>query len=445
MSNITTYMNRFATTLITTIFLSASASAQIYSLPQCIDYALAHNTGYASAQLEKQKQELTVQQARASYLPTLSGQAEHNFNQGRSLDVTTNEYSEKSYQNGSAGLVAGADLFKGFQRRYNSSLQQHQLDLQMSQIEIARNQLALDVADAYMQALFATESAASAQLQLDITSAEVAKMQVLADAGVRRKADILRLQAQLESERAELLYQQGQSEGYLLRLKQLMEFKADTAATAPFGIVTALESATVPVLLPADSAFAGAKTLPELVAADMRIRSAEEQVNISKSYRSPQLSAHASYGMQYSTRDADPIGTQMGNNRNAQFGVRLTVPIFNQYQTKTAISRSQIDVLQAQSAKVETEKDLRNRIQSTYLNAKAAQQRLDAAQKSADFYAESFRIAQAQLEAGAVNALDFSNEKTALAVAQARVISIRYELLYHSLMLNYFATGTVSL
>lgn len=438
-------MNRLSTTIIATILFSAAASAQTYSLPQCIDYALAHNSGFAATQQEKQKQELSVQQARASYLPTLNGQAEHNFNQGRSLDVTTNEYSEKSFQNGLAGLTAGAELFKGFQRKYNNSLQQHQLDLQMSQIEIARNQLALDVADAYMQALFAIESAASAQLQLDITSAEVAKMQVLADAGVRRKADILRLQAQLESERAELLYQQGQTEGYLLRLKQLMEFKADTAATASFGIVTALESATVPVLLPADSAFAGAKTLPELTAADMRIRSAEEQVNISKSYRSPQLSAHAYYGMQYSTLATDPIGTQIGNNRTAQFGMRLTVPIFNQYQTKTAIARTKIDVLQAQSAKVETEKDLRNRIQSTYLNAAAAQKRLDAAQKSADFYTESFRIAQAQLEAGAINALDFGTEKTALAAAQARVISIKYELLYHSLMLNYFATGTITL
>jgi len=344
-------MNRHRTRLIAAfLFIAISTSAQTYSLEQCIEYALAHNSGFASSQLDKQKQDLVLQQAKSRYLPTLNGQAEHNFNQGRSYDLATNNYSESSFQSGSMGLTAGADLFKGFERKYTINLHQYQRDMQMSQIEIAKNKLALDVADAYMQTLFAKESAGSAQLQLDITSNELSKMQVLADAGVRRKADILRMQAQQESERAELLFQQGQESASLLRLQQMMQFTADSVSTEGFGIVTTLDITALPVLLPADSAFAGAKNLPEFASADFRIRSAQELVNISKSYRSPQLSAHAYYGTLYSTNNVDPIGSQIGNSRNAQIGLRLTVPIFNQYQTRTSISRSKIDVLQAENA-----------------------------------------------------------------------------------------------
>lgn len=440
------FMTRIRTFLIASLIGFASASiAQTFTLEQCIVHALSHNSGFASEQLEKQKQELSLKQSHSAYLPTLNGQAEHNYNQGRSYDLATNDYSENSFQSGSMGLSAGADLFKGFQRKYTISLQEHLLDLQVSQLEIAQNKLALAVADAYMQALFANESAKSTQLQLDITANELGKMRVLADAGVRPKSDILRMQAQEESERADLLYQQGQEAGSLLRLQQLMEFKADSTVTERFLIVTNLDGDVGVRLLSADSALAGADNLPEIVATDARIRSAQEQVKISKSYRSPQLSAHAYYGTLYSTLNEDPIGSQIGNSRNAQLGVRLTVPIFNQFQNRTAVAQTKISVLQAENAKTETLKDLHNRVESTYLDAVSALNRLEAAQKSADFYTESFRMSQVQLEAGALSATDFNTEKTALSAAETKLIRLKFELLYHRLMLNYFATGTITL
>lgn len=438
---------RLGVVLIGSFLFSVSGfGQQTWTMQKCIEYALQHNSGFLSESLETQRTANSITRAKGNYLPSVNGNAEHFYNTGKQWNYASESYEQENFQSGSLGIGAEVDIFKGFRNKYDLQIQKFLHDMQVSNVEASRNMLALSVAQAYMQNLYSMEYVASAENQIAITQAELDKVKAQVESGIKTKADLLRLRAQMESERSELVYQEGQSVIAKLKLMQLMEFTPDSVQTVEnFTINTQIPDAELPVLVTADSIYEAAKQLPEIAAAQYRLESAREQVAFSKSMYSPELKAQASYGTSYSSLADNSIGNQIGNNHGASIGVKLSIPIFNKYQTKTAVANSKIDYLQAEKNIVETEKSIRFQVENAYQDALTAKKRYDVENQSVAFYEESFRFAQAQLDAGTITALDFNTEKTALAAAQTKLIKARYELLYYTLMLNYFTTGTVNL
>jgi len=419
---------------------------ETWTLNSCIEYALQHNSSFLSKSLETERTKQNIEQAKGNYLPSVNGVADHTFSTGKQWDYVSESYTQEHSQRGNVGISAEVDIFKGLRNKYNLQIQKYEHNAQLSNVEANRNALALSVAQAYMQNLYSTEYVAAAENQIAITQGELDKVEAQVESGVKTKADLLRLRAQMESERSELVYQQGQSVVAKLKLMQLMEFAPDSMHTVEsFTINTEIPDAEVPILVSSDSIYKAAKQLPEITVAQHQLESAREHIAFSKSMYSPELKAQAYYGTAYSSLAENSIGNQIGNNHGANVGLKLTIPIFNKYQTKTAVAHSKIDYLQAEKNIVETEKSLRFQIENAYQDALTAQKRFQVEKQSVAFYEESFRFAQAQLQAGTITALDFNAEKTALAAAQTKLIKARYELLYHTLMLNYFASGEIKL
>ena len=94
--------------------LSTPASAQQWSLKQCIDYALEHNISVKQYENVQKQQELRLSTARNQRLPDLNASAGQNFSFGRGL-TADNTYTNTNTSSTSFSLGTSVPLFTGFQ------------------------------------------------------------------------------------------------------------------------------------------------------------------------------------------------------------------------------------------------------------------------------------------------------------------------------------------
>ena len=104
-------------TAIILFFCVLQISAQNrWTLPECIDTALANNRNIKKQKLNYKSGEISYNQAKANRLPNLNASLGQNFNFGRSL-AADNTYQNSNSQNTSFSLSSGVTLFNGFRMK----------------------------------------------------------------------------------------------------------------------------------------------------------------------------------------------------------------------------------------------------------------------------------------------------------------------------------------
>jgi outer membrane protein len=454
--------------LLTTLTLALNAQ-QVWSLEKCINHALQNN-------LQLKQQKLLVEAARADalqtkldLLPGVTANASHSYNYGQTIDRYTNQFASSRVQSNNFYLQGGITLFNGFQKI--NSIRQTQLDL-MATLEDAdkyANDLSINIATFYMQVLFYKELVNIRSNQLDITRQQVERMQKLVDAGTMAAGEFFIVEAQLASEESLLIQAQNSLELSLLTLTQLL----DLPTTEGFDIeVPDLAVEDQPALTgDPNSIYQHAlANRPEIRAARLREQSSEKSLARARGLLYPSLSLSGSWGTGYSgaskeedqafseitpigfTTSFDTIyteitrytyrtpswGDQIRNNNNQTIGLYLTIPIFNGWQSRTAVSKSKLAL---ENSRLETEVQslqLRKTIYTAWTDAKAALKNYDAAVKKVNATQESFRYAEQKFNVGIMNSVDYNNAKKDLTNAESELIQSKYDYIFKSTVLDFY-------
>ena len=159
-----------------------AGAQQPWTLTQCIDYALEHNISVKQYENVQKQQELRLSTARNQRLPDLNASAGQNFSFGRGL-TADNTYTNTNTSSTSFSLGTSIPLFTGFQIPNQIKLSQLNLEAATADLEKAKNDIRIQVAQAYVQVLFNMELADVAQRQVDIDSAQVNRLQALLNVG----------------------------------------------------------------------------------------------------------------------------------------------------------------------------------------------------------------------------------------------------------------------
>ena len=108
---------------IITFFLASLGSIhpqeKVWSLEECIKYAIDNNIQIKQQVLQTQFQENSLEQSKFTLLPTLNGQASHNYSFNRTLDQTTYQYVDQNGQSNQFYIGGSLNLFNGLQN-YNT-------------------------------------------------------------------------------------------------------------------------------------------------------------------------------------------------------------------------------------------------------------------------------------------------------------------------------------
>jgi len=459
------------------LFPGILQAQKIWSLEECISYALNNNIQIKQQQLSSVVAKLTYNQKIANLFPSVNGSASLAYNNGQTVDMYTNQFASQTVQSDNFSLSANVTLFDGLQLL--NGLKQKQIDFLASKydLEKMKNDISLTIATAYLQVLYNKELLDIAKNQSTFTKQQVSRTQKQYDVGTVAKGTLLTLQSQEAAEELQKVNAQNNLDMAYLTLAQLL----DLHNTVGFDIVkpTLILPDASALTQQVDDIYAKAMGIqPDIKSAELKVQSARKGLAISRGMFSPSLSLSASYGTGYSgasqtlkdftisgyalsgatasgeavyspTFDYNYVKTkfwdQMNSNQNKSIGLYLNIPIFNKWQTQTMIGTSKVQLNSAQLTLQSTKNQLYKTIQQAYVDAKASLNRYNASLKSVDAFTESFGYTEQKFNVGMVNSIDYNDAKNNLQKAKSEMLQAKYEYVFRIKVLDFYQGKPITL
>ena len=420
--------------------ISLSAQKQ-WSLQECCDYAVSHNINIKQRENLQRQRELQLSTAKNSRLPDLNASAGQNFSFGRGL-TAENTYSNTNTSSTSFSLGTSVPLFTGFQIPNQIKLNQLNLEAAVADLEKAKNDICMQVAQAYVQILFNQEIAEVAHRQIDIDSLQVNRLQALVSNGKASGVELSQQQATLAQSRLTATQADNNLQLAILTLTQLLELPTPDGFAVVRPDLSGLSVQAGLSGVSPDAIYADALTVkPEVRSAQLAVTASERSIDIAKAGNYPTLSLSGGLGSNYYTTSgfpSDGFSKQIKNNFSQYIGLNLNIPIFNRYQTRNSIHSARIDRDNQLLALDNTKKTLYKEIQQVYYNTVAAEAKCTSFEQARQSALTAFEQVQAKYENGKANSTEFNESKNNYLRAESDLIQARYELMYQVALIQFY-------
>lgn len=436
-------------TIITSIALMAATAAgaqteqaaQGWSLRQCISYALEHNITVKQQDVTKQQREIDLNTAKNSRLPDLNGSASQNWSFGRGL-TSENTYSDTNTSSTSFSLGTSVPLFSGLKIPRTIELNKLNLEAATADMEKARNDISVQVAQAYVQILYDLEMRDVAQRQISIDSMQVVRLKEMYRNGKASGVDVAQQEATLAQSR--LTYTQADNDYRLalLALTQLLELPSPEGFAIISPDAGGIDPSAGAVPPSPDEIYQEAITFkPEIKAELYRLKSTEMNIKIAQSALLPTLSLNAGIGSNYyktSGFKAESFGRQMRNNFSQYIGLSLNVPIFNRFATRNSIRSAKLERETQQLQLDNVRKNLYKEIQQAYYNTIAARAKYESSMEASRSNKAAFDLMSAKYEYGKANITEFNEAKNNWLKAESDLVIAKYEYVYDTSLIDFY-------
>lgn len=415
-----------------------------WDLQSCINYALEQNITIRKNRINAVSTQIDVKTAKAALFPNLSFSTGQNVvnrpYQESSSMVSGSEIissSSKTTYNGNYGLNASWTLYNGSKRL--NTIKQEKLNNQAAELDVAtsENNIQESIAQAYIQILYAAESVRVNENTLQVSIAQRDRGQELLNAGSIAKSDFAQLEAQVSTDRYQLVTAQATLQDYKLQLKQLLELDGENEMNI---YLPALSDENVLSPLPAKKdVFMNALTIrPEIEASRLDVEASELGINIAKAAYLPTISLSAGIGTNHTSGSDFTFSEQVKNGWNNSIGVSVSVPIFNNRQTKSAVQKAKLQRETSVLNLLDEQKTLYKTIEGLWLDANSAQQRYTAANEKLKSTQISYDLISEQFNLGMKNTVELLTEKNNLLQAQQEQLQAKYMAILNTQLLKFY-------
>ncbi len=434
-------MKIFITATVALLLMPASVLAQQqWSLRQCIDYAVEHNIQVKQREVSRMQRELDVNTAKNSRLPDLSASASESFSFGRGL-TAQNTYSNTNTSSTSFNLSSSVPLFTGYRIPRTLEMQKLNLEAATADLEKAKNDIRMQVAQAYVQILYNLELCEVANRQIEIDSMHVHRLTEMMKNGKASGTEVAQQEASLAQSRLTATQADNDYRLSLLSLTQLLELPSPEGFTISREVNQELWN-EVHTLPSPDVIYQEALIIkPEIQAEQSRLASSAKNIDIAKSAKLPSLSLSGGLGTNYyktSGLPGDKFFKQLNNNFSQFLGLSLNVPIFNRFETRNNIKNAQLSQYNQQLQLDNVKKNLYKEIQQAYYNAVTSEAKYQSSEQAKRSQEEAFRLMSAKYEYGKANITEFNEAKNNLMKAESDLVRAKYEYLYQNALIDFY-------
>lgn len=441
-----------------------------WTLQECIDYARTHNIGLRQAQIGNQIDRNNARQSVAAGLPSINGAATHMYNEGKAIDRFTNTFANQRVLSQNFYLSGSIVVWGGFSQYNTIKASQYNYLSGVEDTKQREYDLSLNVANAYINAIFTEELLKVSQNQYDVTKAQLEQTQKLVNAGAAAQSMEYDIRAQLANEQLNVTTAENNHVLALLALQQLMylDSASNFAIERPDIEMQENSLLTLDVQTVYETSI---RNMPSVKSAQFAIQSAEKNLAASRGRISPSLNFNASLGTGTSGLARDvlginisgyqvggitsggdtvyvpqtelitrttPFSDQFRNNVNKTWGFSLTIPLFNGLQTHTAVKNAKLNAYNAKLSQDLLKQNLYQDISRAYADAKAALNKYNAGIANVDAASESFKYAQVKLNAGAISTIDFITAKNRLFAAESNLLQAKYDYIFRLKVLDFY-------
>lgn len=430
--------------------MSTECQAKQWSLKDCIDYALANNIQLQKAKIKEYSALEDVKQSQAALLPSLNLSTSQNVNytpwpqQGRATvaDGYVQSSVDKVYYNGSYSLSGNWTVWNGNKNRNNVKLNKVAAEQARLDSATTANNVLEQIAQLYVQILYSNEAIAVTKESLKTSQTNEQRGKTMVEVGKMSKADLAQLTAQRAQDEYAIVEAESNLRNYKRQLKELLQITSDEEFDVAVPSTTddmALEA--VPALN--DVYAASLEQRPEIKNAKLGIESSDLGIKVAKAGRMPTVSLNAGVMTSTSSMSDNAWGTQMKNNFSLGGGITVSIPLFDNRQTKTAINKAK---LQKQSYLLDLQDKqttLYSTIENYWLQAVTNQNKFKAARVSTESAQASYELLSEQFKQGLKNTVELMTGKTNLLQAQQNELQSKYLAILNLNMLEFYQTGNI--
>jgi outer membrane protein len=455
--------------------VKSSFGQEKWTLQKCVEYALEHNITVKQTDLQTRFSALTLKESKASQIPTLGAGFNAQYSWGLTNNPTTGVLQNDNFFSAGVGLQSGVTLFNWFSLSNTVRANKLILEADNQQTNKIKDDIALNVANAYLQILLTKEQVNIARNQVDLSRSQLENTRRQVDVGKLPEINAAELEAQLARDSSALITAEATVTQSLLLMKALLTLDAGT----PFDVDTPPVE-VIPVIPLADlqpeAVYALAlANLSQQKVNDLRLQAARKSVDAARGRMYPSLTASGNTGSNYADRrfpdvidgplhptsaevtvggvpykvfapsqiqigtvSPPPFGKQIRNNFGSVVGVNLNVPLFNGRVSRTNWERAKLTVTQYELTKQQGDIQLKQDIYNAYTNAVAALEKFNANKKTVQTSQRVFDFAQKRYDVGLLSTFELITSQNNLQRAKYDLLYSQYDYVFKMKLLEFY-------
>jgi outer membrane protein len=444
----------------------------VLSLRQSVEIAIKNNLQVKQSDLQAQTDHVTLRQSQANRLPNANAFVTHGLNQGRSIDPFSNTYINQNVNYGNYELSSSVILSNGGQLK--NIVKQNELGLAASRmdVQLAKENLTLNVILAYLQVLNNEDLAEQSKNQMALTGKQVERLEILDREGAIIPAQLYELKGQLANDQLSFITNQNAVESAKLSLSQLMNIAYNK--NLKLERITADQYVVGNDADPEMIYQEAEKIYPQIKAAVYRRQGANAGVRVARGAFYPQLSLSGSLNTNYSSAasrdvllsqtqvpsgdyitingDQVPVITtksnfnsqkinyvdQFRNNYGTSLNLNLRIPIFNANNAKNRVALAKIALENSEVVEQTAKIQLKQNIEQAYFNMKASYEKYKTLLQQVKDFDSAFKIAEVRFNEGASNQVEYLIAKNNLDRSNINLISALYDYVFRLKILDYY-------
>ena len=452
-----------------------------WDLKQCVAYALANNISIKQADLQVRFSQLVYQQNKGAQLPTVNVGLDAGYNFGLSENPTTGTLQNRKSFSATTSLQSGVTLFNWFALRNQIEASRLTIEADKAQSTKVQNDIALNVAVAYLQILLANQQVfvSAVQVQQDQSQLDLTRKKV--NAGVLPELNAAELEAQLATDSSALITAQASFQQSVLQMKALLNLDAAQPFSVSTPPVDLIPVESLADLQPEQVYQLAVANLPQQKVNELRIQSAQKSSEAARAQLYPNISAYGnlntrfaysriptysqvlsgyqptglrvdagggsfynvetpvfSQGVQSGYITSDPLYSQLSQNFGQGVGIGIQVPILNGRRARLGWYRSKLTIDQLQLQNDQDKQTLKQDIYRAYNDATASIEKYNAAKKAVAAAAKAYDFAQKRYNVNLLSTYDLINNQNRLARSQIEMLSAQFDYIFRMKLLEFY-------
>ena len=465
---------KIALLIILTFGFSSNAQVKKWTLQECVEYALKNNISIKQSELDTKLADIDKKLAVGNFLPNLNAGGSHSWNIGLNQNITTGLLENQTIQFTAANLSSNIAIYNGLQNQNRLRRAKLAQIASLYQLTKMQDDISLNIANSYLDILFNKENLKVQQNQLANDEKQLIRSQEMVDAGMVPRGDLLDMKATVASDKQRVvvaentLFLSRLSLAQLLTLEDFENF--DTVDTDVDFIISPVLAQTPEAIVQKAN-----ESRVEIKIAQANLDLASRDIKIAKGALQPSITGFYSFSTRASYSEivtgftpdtanpfsviaqvegtgqnvlqqnflpifskAAPLLDQFSDNKGHNFGLQLTIPVFNGFSARGNVERSKISFERNNNALKQAKLDLETNVYRSITDAKGALNTYESSLTTMEARKEAFNYAKERYGVGMMNAFDYNQSQTLFINAQSDVVRAKYDALFKMKIVEFY-------
>jgi outer membrane protein len=467
-------MKKLSILLISCLFVITISAQDKWDLKRCVEYAVNNNISVKQSDVAARLAELTFKQYQLSQIPTLGFGGNISYNSGQSQDPATFALITSGLWSNQYFIQSNVNFFNFNSLKNNIAGSKLAYQAADAATDKLKNDISLNVANAYLSTLLNYQTANAAQLQLKLSQSQLDITRKQVNAGTLPELNAAEIESQVAQDSSAYVTARSTAEQALLQLKAYMSLDA----AVPFDIATPpVEQIPIEKIgdLQPDAVYVLALQNQPLQKEDaLYIQAASKYVASSKGAMLPTFSlfgqfytTYTNQGLSYlehpttvnqftgitkTTNDSvflsypgtnitsskTPYFTQLNQNFRQTIGLSVNIPILNGGSLRTNYARSKLNLRNYQLQQQSDNLALKQNIYTAYALATAALQKFESQKVALSATKKSFDFAQKRYNVGLLNTIDLLTNQNNYFKAQVDLLYDQFDYVFKMKVLEFY-------